>query len=126
MSKATPPEGTQQDPQAAASVDPLARLAHLERQAEAGGGADRVAKQHAAGKLTARERIELFCDPGSFVEYDKLVTHRSSAFGLGDQKIPGDGVVTGSARVDGRPVYLFAQDFTVFGGSLSEAYAGKI
>ena len=107
-------------------TDPLVRLDELERQAEQGGGPERIAKQHAAGKLTARERIELFCDPGSFVEYDKLVTHRSTAFGLADQKIPGDGVVTGSGRVDGRPVYVFAQDFTVFGGSLSEAYANKI
>ncbi|MCG5051583.1 MAG: acyl-CoA carboxylase subunit beta [Myxococcales bacterium] len=106
--------------------DPLARLEDLERQAEAGGGPERVAKQHASGKLTARERLELLCDPGSFLELDKLVTHRSTAFGLGAQRIPGDGVVTGSARIDGRLVYLFAQDFTVFGGSLSQAYAGKI
>jgi propionyl-CoA carboxylase beta chain len=104
----------------------MARLDALERQAEQGGGAERIAKQHASGKLTARERVELLCDPGSFVEYDKLVTHRCTAFGLADQKIPGDGVITGSGRIDGRTVYVFAQDFTVFGGSLSEAYAGKI
>jgi len=108
-------------------ADPaVARLEALERQAELGGGADRIAKQHAAGKLTARERIALLCDQGSFIEYDKFVTHRSTAFGLAEQKVPGDGVVTGCGRIDGRTVYLFAQDFTVFGGSLSEAYAGKI
>ena len=107
-------------------TDAIDRLEDLERQAELGGGADRIAKQHAAGKLTARERLTLLCDEGSFVEYDKLVTHRSTAFGLADQRIPGDGVVTGCGKIDGRNVYLFAQDFTVFGGSLSEAYAGKI
>jgi propionyl-CoA carboxylase beta chain len=104
----------------------MARLEALERQAEEGGGPERIAKQHAAANMTARERIELLCDPGSFIEIDKLVTHRSTTFGLEAQKIPGDGVVTGSARINNRPVYVFAQDFTVFGGSLSEAYAGKI
>ncbi len=90
------------------------------------GGPERVARQHKAGKLTARERIELLLDKDSFTEMDMLVTHRCSDFGMGGQVIPGDGVVTGHGTVDGRPVYLFAQDFTVFGGSLSEAYAAKI
>ncbi len=107
-------------------TDLFDRLANEEKRALAGGGAARVEKQHAAGKLTARERIDLLCDAGSFVEMDKLVTHRSTDFGMADNKIPGDGVVTGHARVHGRPLFLFAQDFTVFGGSLSSAYAGKI
>ncbi len=103
-----------------------ARLEELNRQAELGGGQDRIDKQHAAGKLTARERIALFLDPGTFVELDKFVTHRCSDFDMQNQKIPGDGVVTGYGKVDGRLVYVFAQDFTVFGGSLSGAYAQKI
>ncbi len=108
-------------------ADPLrARLTKLEAQAEQGGGPERVAKQHEAGKLTARERIDLFLDPGSFQELDKLVTHRATDFGMADKKIPGDGVVTGWGTVEGRKVFLFAQDFTVFGGSLSGAYAQKI
>jgi propionyl-CoA carboxylase beta chain len=106
--------------------DPFARLAELNRRAEAGGGPERVARQHAAGKLTARERLDLLLDPGSFVELDKLVTHRCTDFGMDAQKIPGDGVVTGWGTVDGRQVFVFAQDFTVFGGSLSLAYAEKI
>jgi propionyl-CoA carboxylase beta chain len=107
--------------------DPLrARLDQMEKQAELGGGADRIAKQHEAGKLTARERIDLLLDPGSFTELDKFVTHRSSDFGMGDKKILGDGVVTGYGTVEGRQVFVFAQDFTVFGGSLSGAYAQKI
>jgi propionyl-CoA carboxylase beta chain len=104
----------------------LTRLAELERRAEAGGGPERVERQHAAGKLTARERVALLCDPGSFTELDKFVTHRATDFGMAEQKVPGDGVVTGYGQVDGRQIFLFAQDFTVFGGSLSEAYAGKI
>ncbi len=102
------------------------RLEALERQAELGGGAERIAKQHEAGKLTARERLELLLDPGTFVELDKFVTHRSSDFGMGERKILGDGVVTGYGKVDGRQLFVFAQDFTVFGGSLSGAYAQKI
>jgi propionyl-CoA carboxylase beta chain len=98
----------------------------MEKQAELGGGADRIAKQHEAGKLTARERIDLLLDPGSFCELDKFVTHRSSDFGMADKKILGDGVVTGYGTVEGRQVFVFAQDFTVFGGSLSGAYAQKI
>jgi propionyl-CoA carboxylase beta chain len=102
------------------------RLAELNRLAELGGGADRIAKQHEAGKLTARERIEALVDSGSFVELDKFKTHRCTDFGMAEQRTPGDGVVTGYGRVDGRVVYIFAQDFTVFGGSLSGAYAEKI
>ena len=108
-------------------TDPLRkRLEDLERQAELGGGEDRIAKQHEAGKLTARERIDLLLDPGSFTELDKFVTHRATEFGMGAKKIPGDGVVTGYGTVEGRKVFVFAQDFTVFGGSLSGAYAQKI
>ncbi|MFQ5840206.1 MAG: acyl-CoA carboxylase subunit beta [Candidatus Methylomirabilales bacterium] len=91
-----------------------------------GGGPERVARQHAAGKLTARERVERLLDPDSFTELDMLVTHPSSDLGRDRERIPGDGVVTGYGRIDGRPVYLFAQDFTVFGGSLGEAHAAKI
>jgi propionyl-CoA carboxylase beta chain len=103
-----------------------ARLAELNRQAELGGGQDRIDKQHQAGKLTARERIDALLDPGTFVELDKFKTHRCADFGMQDQRIAGDGVVVGHGRVDGRVVYVFAQDFTVFGGSLSGAYAEKI
>jgi propionyl-CoA carboxylase beta chain len=107
--------------------DPLrARLKTLEAQAELGGGADRIAKQHKDGKLTARERLDLLLDPGSFTELDKFVTHRATDFGMADKKVPGDGVVTGYGTIDGRKVFVFAQDFTVFGGSLSGAYAQKI
>jgi propionyl-CoA carboxylase beta subunit len=108
------------------SLTPTDRLADLERQAELGGGKARLKRQHDAGKLTARERIDLLFDPGTFEELDKLVTHRSRDFGLADEVVPGDGVVSGHGRVDGRPVYAFAQDFTVFGGSLSETNAAKI
>src|SRR5947209_20451806 len=106
--------------------DSISRLEELERLAELGGGEERLRRQHEAGKLTARERIERLFDPGTFDETDKLVTHRCRDFGMESQLIPGDGVVTGSGRVDGRPVYAFAQDFTVFGGSLSETNAAKI
>ena len=101
-------------------------LAELERLAELGGGAERLRRQHEAGKLTVRERIDLLFDPGSFEEVDKLVTHRCRDFGMAEQVVPGDGVVAGHGRVDGRPVFAFAQDFTVFGGSLSETNAAKI
>ncbi len=94
--------------------------------AEEGGGAARVEKQKAQGKMTARERVDFFLDEGSFEEFDKFVAHRSTDFGLDKQKFPGDGVVTGHGLVDGRPVFVFAQDFTVFGGSLSETHAEKI
>lgn len=95
-------------------------------QARAGGGGKRVAAQHAKGKLTARERIELLLDEGSFEEFDMFVEHRCTDFGMEAQKLPGDGVVTGWGTVNGRVVYVFAKDFTVFGGSLSEAHARKI
>ncbi len=110
-------------------MDPDPRRALLDKlddEAERGGGEERIAKQHESGKLTARERIELFLDPGSFVELDKFKTHRCADFGMQKQKIPGDGVVTGYGLVEGRQVFLFAQDFTVFGGSLSGAYAEKV
>jgi len=106
--------------------DPVAILEELDRRALQGGGADRVQRQHDAGKLTARERLDLLLDPGSFVEIDRLVVHRCTDFGMANQKIPGDGVVTGYGAIDGRKVFVFAQDFTVFGGSLSAAYASKI
>jgi propionyl-CoA carboxylase beta chain len=102
------------------------RLEELLRLAELGGGEERLRRQHEAGKLTARERIALLFDPGSFDEIDALVTHRCQDFGMAEQVIPGDGVVCGSGRVDGRLVFAFAQDFTVFGGSLSETHAQKI
>ena len=101
-------------------------LEEYERRAELGGGEARRQRQHAAGKLTAQERIELFFDPGSFREIDKLITHRCRDFGMDGELIPGDGVVAGHGLVDGRLVYAFAQDFTVFGGSLSETNASKI
>jgi propionyl-CoA carboxylase beta chain len=107
-------------------MEPTDRLAALERAAELGGGEARLRRQHDAGKLTARERIDLLFDPGTFEELDKLVTHRCRDFGMADEVIPGDGVVSGHGRIDGRPVYAFAQDFTVFGGSLSETNAAKI
>jgi propionyl-CoA carboxylase beta chain len=110
-------------------VDPDPRRAQLDRmnaRAEQGGGDERIQKQHESGKLTARERIALFLDPGSFLELDKFKTHRCADFGMAEQRIPGDGVVTGYGLVEGRQVFVFAQDFTVFGGSLSGAYAEKI
>ncbi|MBW8895200.1 MAG: methylmalonyl-CoA carboxyltransferase, partial [Acidobacteria bacterium] len=107
-------------------MDTLKYLEELELRAEQGGGDDRLRKQHEAGKLTARERIECLFDPATFQEVDKLVTHRCRDFGMDEQIVPGDGVVAGVGRVDGRPVYAFAQDFTVFGGSLSETNAAKI
>ena len=106
--------------------NPLDRLADLRRQAESGGGEDRLRRQREAGKLTARERITLLFDPDTFEETDAFVTHRCRDFGMADQIVPGDGVVCGYGRVDGRLVYAFAQDFTVFGGSLSETNAAKI
>jgi propionyl-CoA carboxylase beta chain len=102
------------------------RLEDLENQAELSGGQSRIDKQHRAGKYTARERIEMLLDPGSFVELDKLKTHRCTDFNMGEKKIYGDGVVTGYGRIENRLVYVFAQDFTVFGGSLSGAFAEKV
>ncbi len=94
--------------------------------AEAGGGKERIRKQHDAGKKTARERLNLLLDPGTFVEMDKLVVHRCTDFSMDTNKIPGDGIVTGYGKIDGRLVYVYAQDFTVFGGTLSRANADKI
>ena len=105
------------------------KLDLLERrraESEQGGGAERVKAQHDKGKLSARERLDVLLDEGSFVEFDRFVTHRSTDFGLDRIKTYGDGVVTGYGRIDGRLVYVFSQDFTVFGGSLSEAFAEKI
>ena len=101
-------------------------LGDLDRRAEAGGGDERVRRQHEGGRLTARERIALLFDPDTFEEIDKFVTHRCRDFGMADQVIPGDGVVCGHGRINGRLAYAFAQDFTVFGGSLSETNAAKI
>jgi propionyl-CoA carboxylase beta chain len=106
--------------------DPNAVLQDKVARAEAGGGAARRERQHAEGKLTARERVELLLDEGTFEELDKLVEHRCLDFGMAEQKIPGDGVVSGHGRIDGRLAFVFAQDFTVFGGSLSETNAQKI
>ncbi|MBP1642420.1 MAG: carboxyl transferase [Acidobacteria bacterium] len=108
------------------SQDNVAVLKSRLEAARAGGGAERVERQHREGKLSARERVELLVDAGSFVELDALVTHRCRDFGMEEQKVPGDGVVTGYGTIDGRLVYVFAQDFTVFGGSLSETNARKI
>jgi len=106
--------------------DGIEDLRRRVRRAEEGGGKERRERQHREGKLTARERVELLLDDGSFEELDTLVEHRCLDFGMADQKIPGDGVVSGYGRIDGRLVYVFAQDFTVFGGSLSETNAQKI
>jgi propionyl-CoA carboxylase beta chain len=104
----------------------LAELAARHAIAEEGGGPERRAREHKLGKLSARERIDLLLDEGTFEETDKFVTHRASDFGLDEQRVPGDGFITGHGRIDGRVVFVFAQDFTVFGGSLSEANAAKI
>ncbi|UCF37559.1 MAG: methylmalonyl-CoA carboxyltransferase [Acidobacteriota bacterium] len=104
----------------------LKQLESKHREAEQGGGESRIARQHQAGKMTARERLGILLDEGSFEEIDKFVVHRCTDFGMASQKVPSDGVVTGYGQIDGRHVYVFAQDFTVFGGSLSEAYAAKI
>src|SRR6478672_8454539 len=106
--------------------DKLDLLARRRAEAEQGGGEARVKAQHAKGKLSARERLDLLLDEGTFVELDRFVVHRSTDFGLEEQKFYGDGVVTGYGRIDGRLVYVFSQDFTVFGGSLSEAFAEKV
>ncbi|HVQ77260.1 MAG TPA: acyl-CoA carboxylase subunit beta [Candidatus Binatia bacterium] len=106
--------------------DRIEELRRRNRAAELGGGAERIERQHRAGKKTARERLEGLVDKGTFAEIDRLVVHQSHDFGMDAQRIPGDGVVTGSGRIHGRPAFVFAQDFTVFGGSLSETYARKI
>src|ERR687892_2215770 len=107
-------------------MNPIDKLHDLERRAELGGGEERLRRQHEQGKLTARERMTRLFDPGTFEEVDKLVTHRCQDFGMDQLVIPGDGVVSGHGRIHGRVVYAFAQDFTVFGGSLSETNAAKI
>src|ERR1700760_3301262 len=104
----------------------LAELKHRDSLAEAGGGAERRAREHKQGKMSARERIEFLLDEGTFEETDKLVTHRCTDFGMEEQKFYGDGFLTGYGRIEGRLVFVFAQDFTVFGGSLSETNAAKI
>jgi len=104
----------------------LNRLEQIRSEAKLGGGKKRIEAQHKKGKLTARERIELLVDTNSFEEFDMFVTHRSTDFGLAKQKFLGDGVITGCGKIGGRPVFIFSQDFTVFGGSLSEAHAEKI
>jgi len=99
------------------SSDKVERLRQLREKAQEGGGLDRIEKQHALGKQTARERIELLLDEGSFEEFDMFVNHRCTKFGLDGKKIPGDGVVTGYGTIDGRLVYVFSHDFTVFGAA---------
>jgi acetyl-CoA carboxylase carboxyltransferase component len=108
------------------NADRIARLERMRAEALLGGGPVRLERQHAWGKLSARERLDLLLDPGSFVELDAFVTHRATEFGLDQQHFLGDGVVTGHGTIEGRLVFVFSQDFTVFGGSLSEAYAEKI
>ena len=106
--------------------DKLDRLTELEKQAKAGGGEKRIQQQHARGKLTARERIDLILDPGSFEELDPFITHRTTDFGLAKQQYLGDAVVVGSGKIDGRLVFIYSQDFTVFGGTISEVGSQKI
>ncbi len=122
----TTSERTPQETSAPKSTqEKLEELRRLKEAAMLGGGLKRIEAQHKKGKLTARERIDLLLDPGTFNELDMFVTHRSTDFGLSEQRIPGDGVVTGYGQIDGRLAYVFAQDFTVFGGSLSEAHSRK-
>ena len=104
----------------------LANLEQKKQEALLGGGAKRIESQHKKGKLTARERLEVLLDSNSFEEIGMLVTHRSTNFGLENEKYLGDGVVTGYGKINGRLVYVFSQDFTVMGGSLAEAHAHKI
>ena len=106
--------------------DRLDRLASIRKQAEAGGGKQRIEQQRERGKLTARERIKLLLDPGSFNELGAFVSHRATDFGLAEQQYPGDAVVTGGGLIDGRPVFVFSQDFTVLGGSISEVVGQKV
>ncbi|MDP3494550.1 MAG: carboxyl transferase domain-containing protein, partial [Hyphomonadaceae bacterium] len=106
--------------------DIVAALEKKRESARQGGGQKRIDAQHAKGKLTARERIALLLDEGSFEEWDMFVEHRSHDFGMENQRIPGDGVVTGWGTINGRVIYVFSKDFTVFGGSLSRAHAEKI
>src|SRR5438552_1132706 len=122
ISEQTPQEA----PKIKGTSEKLEELHRLKEAAMLGGGIERIEAQHKKGKLTARERLDLLLDPDTFNELDMFVTHRSTDFGLEEQKIPGDGVVTGYGQIDGRLVYVFSQDFTVFGGSLSEAHSEKI
>ena len=119
ISEQTPQEA----PKVKGTSEKLEELHRLKEEAMLGGGIERIEAQHQKGKLTARERLDLLLDPDTFNELDMFVTHRSTDFGLEEQKIPGDGVVTGYGQIEGRLVYVFSQDFTVFGGSLSEAHA---
>src|SRR3984885_3982531 len=104
----------------------IERIHELTRQAEAAGGEDKLKRQRESGRLTARERVEFLLDRGSFVEMDKFKTHRNTDFDMAEKKVPGDGVVTGYGTIDGRQVCIFSHDFTVFGGSLSGAFAEKV
>ncbi|MBB3889304.1 acetyl-CoA carboxylase carboxyltransferase component, partial [Phenylobacterium haematophilum] len=104
----------------------LEELEKRRGEARLGGGERRIASQHGKGKLTARERLDLLLDEGSFEEFDMFVEHRATDFGMADNRVPGDGVVTGWGRINGRLVFVFSKDFTVFGGSLSNAHARKI
>src|SRR5712691_4175740 len=108
------------------ATDGLKKLAEKDAAAFAGGGGERIERQHASGKMTARERVEFLLDDGTFEEFDRFKKHRSLDFGMQDQHYPGDGVVAGHGLIDGRRIFVFAQDFTVFGGSLSETNAEKI
>src|SRR5205807_2026284 len=101
-------------------------LSELREKSEEGGGKDKIEDQHSKGKMTARERIVALVDPGSFVEMDRFVVHQTADFGMAEKRILGDGVVTGYGKIDGRTVYLFSHDFTVFGGSLGEMFARKV
>jgi acetyl-CoA carboxylase carboxyltransferase component len=123
LTPACPP--TRYNPPAMNLEEKIAELKKRNQLAEEGGGAKRRERQHKEGKMSARERIEFLLDEGTFEETDKLVTHRCSDFGMAEQKPYGDGFVTGYGRIEGRLVYVFAQDFTVFGGSLSETNAGR-
>ncbi len=105
--------------------DKMAKLAKMEKQARAGGGAKRIEQQHAKGKLTARERIDLLLDKGSFEELDPFITHQATEFGLDQQVYLGDSVVTGSGKINGRLVFVYSQDFTVIGGTISEVVGQK-
>src|SRR6185503_15836059 len=104
----------------------LELLQQKRAESEQGGGADRIATQHQKGKMTARERLDVLLDPGSFVELDRFVTHRATDFGLADQRVLGDGEGPGWGRIEGSGAYVASQEFTVFVGSLAEAHAGKI
>ena len=106
--------------------DKFKKFEEMKKSAELGGGQDRINKQHKSNKKTARERVNILLDKGTFVEFDKFVTHRSTDFGMENNKIPGDGIVTGHGKIDGRLVYVFAFDFTVFGGTMSRANADKV